>query len=123
MRVSEAIYKNLSPLLGERAVWPNAAPEDVTYPMMVYTQSNRETLNTVDLGDLGHAKVRVQMYVFAKEYEELEQLRDNIKAVMKAQTDLPSCLHINDQYQFEDQTQSHLIVIEFSMWEQTNNDQ
>lgn len=119
MRVSEAIYKNLSPLLGEKGVWPNAAPEDAEYPMMIYIETNREHLNTLDAGFIGHAKVRVQMYVFAKEFEEVETLRDNIVTVMLQQTDLPSCLVISDQYQFESTVQAHLIVIEFSMWEQT----
>lgn len=117
MRVSEAIYKNLSPLLGERAVWPNAAPQDVEYPMAIYVIADRQLLNTVDCGYLEHAKCRVQMYVFAKEFEEVETLRDKVIKIMTEQTDLPSCLAISDQYQFEDQTQSHLIVIEFSMWE------
>lgn len=119
MRVSEAIYKNLSPLLGEKGVWPNAAPEDAEYPMMIYIETNREHLNTLSDGFINHAKVRVQMYVFAKEFEEVETLRDNIVTVMLQQNDLPSCLVISDQYQFESTVQAHLIVIEFSMWEQT----
>lgn len=117
MRVSEAIYKHLAPVFGERQVWPNAAPEDTTYPMVIYSITNRELLNTVDVGYLNHAKNRVQIYVFAKEFEEVEQLRDQVTQVMTNQTDLPSCLAISDQYQFEEQTQSHLIVVEFSMWE------
>lgn len=119
MRVSEAIFKNLSPLLGEKGVWPNAAPEDATYPMMIYVVANREALNTLDGGFISHAKCRVQMYVFAKEFEEVEKLRDDIISIMDQQTDLPSCLFISDQYQFESTVQAHLIVIEFSMWEQT----
>lgn len=121
MRVSEAIYKHLPPLFlaGEKGVWPNAAPEDVEYPMVIYIETNREHLNTLDAGFINHSKVRVQMYVFAKEFEEVETLRDNIVTVMLQQTDLPSCLVISDQYQFESTVQAHLIVIEFSMWEQT----
>lgn len=117
MRVSEAIYKNLSPVFGERNVWPNAAPEDAAYPLVIYVEANRESINTLDLGFINNVKVRVQLYVFAKEFEEVETLRDNIVKIMTEQTDLSSCLYINDQYQFEDQTQSHLTVIEFSMWE------
>lgn len=117
MRVSEAIVKNLVPLMGERNVWPNAAPEDAAYPLVIYVEANREPINTLDCNFINNVKVRVQMYVFAKEFEEVETLRDNIVKIMTEQTDLSSCLYINDQYQFEDQTQSHLTVIEFSMWE------
>lgn len=117
MRVSEAIYKHLAPIFGERQVWPNAAPEDAEYPMIIYVIANRELLNTVDVGYLGHAKCRVQLYIFAKEFEEVEQLRDQVIQVMTAQTDLPSTYANTDNYQFESTVQAHLIVVEFSMWE------
>lgn len=117
MRVSEAIFKNLSPIFGEKRVWPNAAPEDVNYPMIIYVIANREMINTIDCGYLGHAKNRVQVYIFAKEFEECETLRDKVIKIMTEQTDLPSCLAINDSYQFESTVQAHLIVVEFSMWE------
>ena len=117
MLVSHAITKHLTPLMGKRNVWPNAAPEDAEYPLVIYTETNREPINTLDMGFLGTSKVRVQIYLFVKEFEEVEDLRDKIVKVMTEQTDLPSSLYINDQYQFEDQTQSHLTVIEFSFWE------
>ena len=123
MRVSEAIYKHLAPVFGEKQVWPNAAPEDVKYPMIIYAISNRELLNTVDCGYLEHAKNRVQIYVFAKEFEECEALRDKVIKIMTEQTDLPSCLAISDSHQFESTVQAHVIMIDFSMWEQTNNGQ
>lgn len=119
MRVSEAIFANLSPVFGASQIWPNAAPEDVNYPMMIYVIANRELLNTVECGYTHHAKNRVQIYVFAKEFEEAESLRDQVISIMNNQTDLPSCLALSDSYQFESTVQAHLIVIEFSMWEQT----
>jgi len=118
MLVSEAIYKNLKPVFSSR-IWPNAAPEDAEYPLMIYTETNSDALNTIDMGFLGHSKNRVQMWVFAKEYAEVKKLKDQIISIMAGQTDLDSCNYIGNQYQFEEQTQSHLIVIEFSMWEQT----
>ncbi len=117
MRVSEAIYKHLAPIFGERQVWPNAAPEDAEYPMIIYVIANRELVNTLDFGYLGHAKCRVQLYIFAKEFEEVEQLRDQVIQVMTNQTDLPSTYANTDNYQFESTVQAHLIVVEFSMWE------
>lgn len=123
MRVSEAIYKHLAPVFGEKQVWPNAAPEDAEYPMIISVIANRELVNTLDCGYLGHAKCRVQLYIFAKEFEECEALRDKVIKIMTEQTDLPSCLALSDSYQFESTVQAHLIVVEFSMWEQTNNGQ
>ena len=123
MRVSEAIVKNLVPLMGDRNVWPNAAPEDAAYPLVIYVEANREPINTLDCNFINNVKVRVQMYVFAKEFEECEVLRDKVIKIMTEQTDLPSCLALSDSYQFESTVQAHLIVIEFSMWEQTSNGQ
>lgn len=118
MQVSQAIYKNLKSLFSSR-IWPNAAPENAQYPMMIYTETNSDALNTVDMGFLGHSKNRVQMWVFAKEYAAVKKLKDNIISIMAGQTDLASCIYTGNQYQFEEQTQSHLIVLEFSMWEKT----
>jgi len=117
MRVSEALNKHLSIIFGEDAVWPNVAPEDTKYPMVIYIETNREPVNTIDLGYINNSKVRVQCYVFAKEFEEAEELRDKVVKIMTEQTDLLSCLYLSDQYQFESTVQAHLIMIEFSMWE------
>ena len=46
MRVSAAIIKHLEPLIGNRKVWPNGAPEAVAYPLVIYVEANREPLNT-----------------------------------------------------------------------------
>lgn len=120
MQVSEAITKNLKSLFGNGdRIWANVAPEDAKYPMLIYTEDNSDKLNTIDDGFTGHSKVSVRFWVFGKEYTKLKELKDQIVAVMAVQTDLKSCIYLRDQYQFEEQTQSHLIVLEFSMWEKT----
>lgn len=118
MLVSQLINTVVAPIFNNR-IWPNAAPEDAGYPFMVYTESTSEKLNTIDEGFINHCKNRVQMYVFSKDYSEVKTLKDQIIAAMQNQTDIKNCLPINDQYQFETQTQSHLIVIEYSLWEQS----
>lgn len=118
MLVSQAIYKNIAPIFKSR-IWPNAAPEDAASPFMVYTEDSSEKLNTLSDGFINHSKSKVQMYIFSKDYNDIKRLKDEVILAMTIQTDLASCIVISDQYQFETQTDSHLIVIEFSMWEQT----
>jgi hypothetical protein len=120
MLVSEFLTKILKPVFGNgKRIWANAAPEDAEYPMLIYTENTSEKLNTIDKGFLGHGKNFVQLWVFAKDYAEVKRLKQEITDLLDAQSDMSSCIYQRDQYQFEEQTQSHLIVIDYSIWEQT----
>lgn len=117
MRANEVFYACTERLFKGR-VKPNRMTENVARPFMVYTES-AEPENTIDGGFTGENKVRLQAWIFADDYDEVKKLCDAVIRVMELQTDLESCSVAGQQYQYEDQTQSHLVVVDFVMWEST----
>lgn len=117
MRANEVFYARTEFLFKGR-VKPNRMEEGAQRPFMVYTES-AEPENTIDEGFTGESKVRLQAWIFADDYDEVKKLRDAVIRVMQLQTDLESCSVSSQQIQYEEQTQSHFVVVDFVMWEST----
>ena len=117
MRANEVFYACTERLFKGR-VKPNRMDEKTPRPFMVYTES-ADPENTIDGGHTGENKVRLQAWIFADDYDEVKKLRDAVIRVRELQTDLESCSVAGQQYQYEEQTQSHLVVVDFVMWEST----
>lgn len=117
MRANEVFFDSTEGLFKGR-VKPNYMDEKAVKPYMIYTES-AEAETTIDGGYTGENKVRLQAWIFADSYDEVKKLRDAVIRVMELQTDLESCSVAGQQYQYEDQTQSHLVVVDFVMWEKT----
>lgn len=115
MRANEVFYARTERLFNGR-VKPNRMDEGTPRPFMVYTES-ADPENTIDEGYTGENKVRLQAWIFANDYDEVKKLCDSVIRVMELQTDLESCSVAGQQYQYEEQTQSHLVVVDFVMWE------
>lgn len=104
----------VNPLVGNR-VYPQAAPDTVVHPYIVYFRvANTEENTLATNGGVGNLEnTRLQVDVWSDKYLEAQTIAGQVKAAMKGWA--TSNIKTLEQDDYEPDTKLHRVILEFSV--------
>lgn len=115
MTLSEQIQAALAAIAPAGGVWQDACTASPpTYPYAVW-QFVSSTINNSLYGPSDLQQSRVQVDVYSMAVVERRTLSDAVTAAMLGGP-WPSCVQIDEQSLFEDQTRIYRKILDFSIW-------
>lgn len=119
MLAGELINVTLSELFKQR-LFADVIPEHIKVherPVAVYQYISSNAVNTLDYGHTGTDAVRIQVDVYAGDFDAAIELSGGVVALLSQQKELP-CLYLGRRNLSEPETRQSRISMDFSIWEQ-----